>query len=134
MLRRATEERVLLAGLGGGDDPLAGCLRSVGFAINVAADYTELCLKLLTWRPHAVLADAALGKPGTRRLARAIRGASSSALGLVLAYESVPHMEPDAVIVLKPFVLEQVTRALRVAIATRSGRTVAGTAVAPPQR
>ncbi len=119
-------QRVLVMGI---DESNRQALRSylcdAGFEVTVARDHAELCLKLLTWRPDVVLANAAARNRDTVALARLIRGSARRPVPAVIVCDQPLHTEICADVVLRPLVFAEVECVLRAALAGHEVRPAA---------
>jgi hypothetical protein len=96
-------ERILLVELNGGDDNLLReRLLESGFLVASARNRTELCLKLLTWRPDLVVGNGDLRAAEIAALANLIRSSAPVAVPVVFVCHWRPRLELQARVLRNP--------------------------------
>jgi DNA-binding response OmpR family regulator len=78
------------------------CLTIAGFDVMIALNHADVCLRLLTWRPHGVIADGDLSSVALPALANLIRTSTPVPLAVVFLCESLPTQDIGATVLRKP--------------------------------
>jgi hypothetical protein len=92
-------------------------LTLAGFDVMIALNHADVCLRLLTWRPHGVIADGDLSSMALPGLANLIRTSTPVPLAVVFLCESAPPRDVDATILLKPVAFADLLAAVRSSLA-----------------
>ena len=101
-------------------------LRAAGFEVMIALNHADVCLKLLTWRPDGIIADADLGSTEVDELANVIRTSSPVPVATVFLGSSLPLQEVPATVLLKPVAFPDLLSALRTSLADREDAQTGG--------
>lgn len=94
-------------------------LTLAGFDVMIALNHTDVCLRLLTWRPHGVIADGDLSSMALPQLANLIRTSTPVPLAVVFLCESMPSRDVDAAVLLKPVAFADLLATVRNSLADR---------------
>jgi DNA-binding response OmpR family regulator len=92
-------------------------LKLAGFDVMIALNHADACLRLLTWRPHGVIADGDLSSTELPQLANLIRTSTPVPLAVVFLCESVPTRDVGATVLLKPVAFADLLATLRGSLA-----------------
>lgn len=109
-------------------------LLNAGFEVSIALEHAELCLKLLTWHPDAVVADGDFHVADMAALANAIRTSARVPVPVLFVCKHQPPPEVQAKVLLKPVAFAALLASLRTTLADRDDSEPAGGWVAPTAR
>lgn len=114
----ATRQRILLVDLSELErHELWDRLTLAGFDVMIALNHADVCLRLLTWRPHGVIADADLSSMALPQLANLIRTSTPVPLFVVFLCAAEPSRDVGATILLKPAAFADLLATLRSSLA-----------------
>ena len=96
-------------------------LRAAGFDVMIALNHTDVCLRLLTWRPDGVIADGDFGRVEIDELANVIRTSAAVPAAMVLLCGSLRPQPVSATVLVKPVAFVELLSALREGLTHRDG-------------
>jgi DNA-binding response OmpR family regulator len=122
---RTRGARILLTRLDGVDaQALAGHLRDAGFDATLACSHAELCLKLLTWQPDAVITEGPTRAADGIALTRLIRTSARRPVATILVCKRPPDVDLGAAVVLEPVVFAELELVLRSLLEYQDGANI----------
>jgi hypothetical protein len=105
---------------------LAGQLRDAGFDAMLACSHAELCLKLLTSQPDAVISEGPTRTADSIALARLIRTSARRPVATILVCKRAPDVDLGAAFVLEPLVFAELELVLRSLLEYQDGANIDG--------
>lgn len=116
-------QRLLLVDLGEVErHELWDRLTLAGFDVRIALNHADVCLRLLTWRPHGVIVDADLSRMAPAHLANLIRSSTPVPISILFLCASAPARDFDATVLLKPVGFADLLATVRGCLAERDGQ------------
>lgn len=94
-------------------------LLNAGYEVTIALNHADLCLQLLTCRPHGIIADGDLAGARLVELADLIRNSAPAPVSIVFLCQRRPAGEVHAKVLLKPISFPELLHALRASLAAR---------------
>jgi DNA-binding response OmpR family regulator len=120
-------QRLLLVDLGEHDrHELWERLTLAGFDVMIALNHADACLRLLTWRPHGVIADGDLSNMALPQLANLIRTSTPVPVAVVFLCGAVPLRDVGATVLLKPVAFADLLATVRGILAEGDELVAAG--------